>query len=755
MKPASSWAQRNGARRRRREPGRVLAAFVVAAAVHSPALSAQDRLGVDSMEIATVAFRGANAWPASLLETAVVTQPTRCLAVAPLCWLGIGVDRQYLDARILPQDELRLRFFYAQQGYREALVTVDTVRVGEKVRVEFTIDEGQPIRVDSITVAGIDSLPAAVGRNLPLRVGDPLSLSQYETARDTLRMRLHNRGYANAIVLAGYNAPRGMYAATVRYDVYPDVRARFGEIEVVGADRVSEAVVRRMLTFQPGDVYSHTALLESQRNLFAQDAFRHAEIQEDPIEGDTLVRVRVQVNEGDLYRVRTGVGLSSAEYLNAEVRWVSRNFFGGARRLELRSTITNLLAGSLDGVPGFDPTDAFYGKLAGSATADFTQPWFFSARNSFRSGLFLERQSFPDVFVRTSRGAYVSLSRSLQNGSFSAGYRPELTKLATAGGDLIFCIGFTACGPDEVEALSQSNWLAPLTLSYARDMSNSLFAPTRGYALRMDAEIATRLTGSDFSYYRLSADFIDYHTIRPGWIWALRISPGYAQPITDGGETELGVHPQKRFYAGGPNTVRGFAQYRLGPKVLTIDAVNRLALPVDSGGAGCAAQSINEGTCDARLLAENQPGEFDPRPIGGAISLVGNAEIRFPITASRLQGAVFLDYGQVWETDDAVRASDIVWTPGLGVRYFSPIGPIRIDVGYYGGRGETRSVVTTAVCPIDEPDDGCVLEPDIAYDRSMLRNTGVLRALDHQVLWNPRRSLFDRLQFHFSIGQAF
>jgi hypothetical protein len=63
--------------------------------------------------------------------------------------------------------------------------------------------------------------------------------------------------------------------------------------------------------------------------------------------------------------------------------------------------------------------------------------------------------------------------------------------------------------------------------------------------------------------------------------------------------------------------------------------------------------------------------------------------------------------------------------------------------------------VTTAVCPIDEPDDGCVLEPDIAYDRSMLRNTGVLRALDHQVLWNPRRSLFDRLQFHFSIGQAF
>jgi outer membrane protein assembly factor BamA len=548
--------------------------------------------------------------------------------------------------------------------------------------------------------------------------------------------------------------PKGEYEASVRFEAYPDVRARIGDIDVIGADRVSDAVVRRMLTFEPGDIYTRTALIESQRNLFAQDVFRHAEIQDFPVEGDTLVDVRVQVNEGDLHRVRTGLGLSSAEYLNAEVRWVSRNFFGGARRLELRGAITNLLAGSLEGLPVFEPTDAFYGRLAGSASADFTQPWFFGPRNSFGSGVFLERQSFPDVFVRTAGGGYVSLSRSLQNGSFSAGYRPELTKLATAGGDLIFCIGFTACGPDEVEALSQANWLAPLSLSYARDMSNSLFAPTRGYTLRFDAELATAMTGSDFSYYRLSADLIDYHTFRPGWVWALRISPGYARAINDG-RADLGVHPQKRFFAGGPNTVRGFAQYRLGPKVLTIDAVDRLVLPADSGGAGCTAQSVNEGACDGRALAGMRPGDFEPRPIGGSIALVGNAEIRFPITPASLQGAVFMDYGQVWETQQAVRGSDIVWTPGLGVRYFSPIGPIRIDVGYYAGRGETRSVVTTTVCPVDAEDDDCTLDPGVTYERSMLRNTDVLQALERQVLWNPRRSFFDRLQFHFSIVQAF
>jgi hypothetical protein len=63
--------------------------------------------------------------------------------------------------------------------------------------------------------------------------------------------------------------------------------------------------------------------------------------------------------------------------------------------------------------------------------------------------------------------------------------------------------------------------------------------------------------------------------------------------------------------------------------------------------------------------------------------------------------------------------------------------------------------VTTTVCPVDAEDDDCTLDPGVTYERSMLRNTDVLQALERQVLWNPRRSFFDRFQFHFSIGQAF
>jgi outer membrane protein assembly factor BamA len=255
---------------------------------------------------------------------------------------------------------------------------------------------------------------------------------------------------------------------------------------------------------------------------------------------------------------------------------------------------------------------------------------------------------------------------------------------------------------------------------------------------------------------RFAAELTDYHTIVPGVIWAFRLKPGIAWPIAGDSESLLGVHPQKRFFEGGPNSVRGFSQFQLGPKLLTVGATGRLALHPDSGGAGCTAQSINDGTCNASALADDRPDDFDVRPLGGEVSLIGNVEFRFPLYGEKLRAAAFLDYGQVWETGSSVRLSGIVGTPGLGVRYFSPIGPIRVDVGYYGGKGQTLTVITTQVCVVETEDSECVEpEPGVMYDRTQLRDTRTLRVLDMPVAWNPRRTFFERLQFHFSIGQAF
>jgi outer membrane protein assembly factor BamA len=716
---------------------------------------AAQRSAADSIEVVSLDFDGVRTFDEDLLRTAIVTQPTRCRAFAPLCWLGVGEDRQYLDERALGADVVRIRLFYYQQGYREAQVEVDTARIDTGVRITFRVDEGVPVLVDAIELAGADSVPPDVLRELPLEAGAPLSLVAVEATRDTIRARLANRGFAHGEALIGYGVrTETPHAAAVHLELIPGPRAEFGEIEVAGAQRVSPAVIERMLTFDRGDAYSQSALLRSQRNLFSQELFRHAEIRILPVEpDDSVIPVLVQVSEGDLHRVRTGLGLSTADYLHAEGRWVSRSFFGGARRLELRGRIANLLTRQLEPLGVFEPAEDIYGELSGLVAADFTQPWFFGALNTLNAGAYIERRSIPDVFVRTAAGGYAAFARSIAPGvSLSLGYRPELTRLDTREGDLIFCLGFVACGADDIDALRDLHSLSPITASFVRDRSNSLFAPSRGYVIRIEAEYANALTGSDFEYARLIADVTDYHTIGSGVVFAARLRPGWA--AAQGGADALGVHPQKRFFAGGSNSVRGFAQYRLGPKLLTvIDPLVRLLPPLDSMGAGCTVEQVNDGSCDVSELASGMPDAFGVRPVGGAVMVEGNIELRFPVFRDRIRGAAFVDFGQVWQNADVVDLGDVTFSPGLGVRYFSAIGPIRVDVGYNGTGAERLTVVTREI-GVRTPDGCGAITASMEHETTDLCNRSTLRPLG-EVWWNPRASFFDRLQLHFSIGQAF
>jgi outer membrane protein assembly factor BamA len=739
--------------------GRLCAAMLLCMAAAASFAPAHAQTLRDTVEVLSVEVEGTEQLPEALVRSVVATLPTRCVSAAlqPLCWFGASLDRRYLDPRMLTADLLRLRLFYHQRGFREARVELDTASVANGIHITFRIREGEPVIVASVQVEGAEEL-GGITRSLPLRAGQPLSMVAFEATRDTLIARLANRGYAAADVLANYEIQaQDARAASVEYQLIPGPLTRFGAIEITGLSRVSPRVVRRMLTFEEGDLYSRQALARSQRNLFSLEVFRHAEIMTAaPTETDSVLPVRVQVNEGDLHRIRVGVGLSTAEFLNAEGRWISRNFMGGARRLELRGRASNLLADplgpALQKVPGFQACTGIYCDPAGSISADFTQPWFFDPANTLGAGLFLERLTLPGVYVRTSRGGYLSVSRSFsRTGAVSLGYRPELTRLESDG-DLIFCVNFVVCEEREINVLRESHWLAPLALSVGLDRSNNLFSPTGGWIFRLDGEYAARETGSDFDYVRLQGEGTLYHDPFRGVVIATRVRPGWARAVGAPGQG-LGLHPQKRFFGGGPNSVRGFAQYRLGPKLLTVGDARDLVGPRPDWD-GCTAQEINAGTCDVGELARTDAGEFTLQPVGGAALLEANIEARFPIWRDLLRGAVFMDFGQVWQTPDDIDLRQLAWTPGAGIRYFSPIGPIRIDIGYNPGGAETLPVVTTEVC-YRESDSVCSeILPDRTYTRDELGTLRKLRALP-AVTWNPYRSFVDRLQFHFSIGQAF
>lgn len=731
-------------------------------------LAASPLAGQAAPEIVDLQFVGARSFGDDALAAAIATVGTRCRSIFLELFCFVGEDRAFLDEARLQADALRLRAFYYERGYRNAGVVARVEPVGDGVAVRFEITEGRPVLVHRIEVNGAP--PGFSDRALPLRRHEPFDLLAREIGRDTLLARLHNGGYPRAQVLLGSRIPADSpYAATVTYDVVPGTAARIGEVEILGTGESSAELVRRMLAFAEGDAYDRSALLESQRNLYGLQIYRHAEIRADlDAEPDSLVPVTVQVVEGAMRRVRIGGGLNTVECANLEGRWTSRNFLGGGRRLELRGRVGNLLVPQCDQyLDAVWNLDEGYENPTGLLSVDFTQPWLFGPRNNVGGGVFAERRSLPAVFERSAVGGYLSMGRDLGRGArVTLGYRPELTELRTEG-DLFFCVSFIACAYEERQLLQDPHWLSPLTLSFSVERTDALFAPSDGFVVRADLEHAGAYTGSDFAYTRLLTEASTYTGRQGGVVVAGRLRAGVGWPQGDAGTGSLGMNPQKRFFAGGANSVRGFAPFRLGPTVLGIDAVEWLVDVDDPGGlidgAGCTVDQIDDGSCSAAPLA-GRPGAFDARPSGGEVLLEGNVEMRFPLPlgAGKLRGAAFLDIGQVWASALLFEPADLgelAATPGVGLRYLSPVGPIRVDAGFNLQGPRSLPVLTTRVVECDRGTPGCVA---LERPRLIVRNTDEIVVLNDRIEYQPYTrgidtfaGFFDRFQLHFAIGQAF
>ena len=717
---------------------------------------------VGRTEVSEVAFQGNQSFPDDSLSRAIVTRETECRSVVftPFCWAGadFAVQRFYLPERDVPLDRLRLEAWYYQRGFRE--ISVDTLTsLGEEGRatVSFIIDEGEPViatRVDFEGGEGINEDGLLEG--LPLQPGERLSILALDATRDTLERRLANRGYGRVNVLRRHLIPAvEPHTALVTFDIDTGSRVRYGPIMVSGNSELSEATVLNTLQFSTGDLYSRDEVQQGQGRLFGLDIIRSASVtsdfQSDP---DSVIPITVNVVEGDAYRVRYGGGWTTAECFGVEAQWAARNFVGGGRLLQVRGRVANVLTPQFQNVLCPQGGTEEFGALTGTLSLDFAQPWIFSTRNSFSTALFIERQSLPDVFIREAVGVELALTRLIgPQTSFTLSYRPELSRLDAA--EVLFCTNLLVCSPEDVSILQDANWLAPIGFSFTRNLANNILNPNRGYSVVLEVEHASQWTGSNFRYDRAIAEGTLYSGLGRSGVFAARIRGGWVGAgafealLLTPGTFDL-VHPQKRFYAGGANSVRGFAQGRLGPRVLTIDPV-RLLEP-GTAGAGCNPSQLMDLSCDPASIKE---GRFVPRPTGGTRVLEGNLELRFPIGLN-LEGVMFTDVGQVWGGRDEVDLSKLAITPGVGVRYLSPVGPIRIDLGYRFREGEPLAVVTSQLE---------VFNPNVHEESERIRidgnvipyvRTNELAALKTSRLFGEASPLsLQRFQLHISIGQAF
>lgn len=742
-----------------------IAAGILSAAPAAAQVAARDTLPV----VRKVRFSGNSAFSDSEIERAIATRDSGCKSVllSPLCWIGWDafVRTERLDPRELRTDIARIKVFYYRRGFRHAQVDTTVIRQDGFVEIAFQIDEGEPVIVRDLQVRGLEDVDEAeaIASGLELKPERPFSEVDLTASRERIERELRKRGYADAVVLVEATIPStDTLGAFVALQAVPGPRSRIGTIDVIGTSEIDPEDVKRLLTFRTGDLYDVDEIVRSQRTLYSLVLFDYVAITRQPTSPDSTIDIQVQVNEAKMRGVQFGFGLSTTECIQVEAGWNHRNLFGGTRSLVLSGVLSNLGTATLArrfpctqaGVErGSELETNPYNKVNWRLRADFRQPWFLGTENWLHLGIFGERQSLPGIYARISYGGDVRLSREISPGTALVGtYRAGRDSLEEGSAGFLFCANFLICRPGDIAVLEQPRWLSWVAVTFAQSRTDVVLNPTRGYRFTIEGETASRLTGSEWAYYRAQGEFSWFQRLGRN-VLGLRVRAGLVRPIGSGlegvdlaGATETTTagpvtHPLKRQYAGGAFTVRGFGQNLVGPLTLLANRNDLQACNPDDP----LVTDRNTWVCDPEDAGLTSNRVF-PRPVGGENSVVANLELRFPFAAGRWVWVAFVDVGKVWSSRAEVSGADrIAWSPGVGIRYQSPVGPLRLDIGYNTSGAADFPVISELV---DENGQTYIVQ------------LGDVNDGPHPLTYDPYegtglRGFLNRLQLHFSIGHAF
>lgn len=719
-------------------------------------------------EVRKLAITGVKSVDWHDLSRSITTRASKCRSILlfPFCLVSKSptiVDKYYLDQQELARDVVRIRVYYWYKGYREARVdTVVTKLAPKQVGIEFKVTEGPPTIVRKLAIVYDSTLVSTKtrDRNTLLHANEPLDLTKIDTMRVSFQNVLWNQGYGDAVVDTTVVMDTISRLADVTMTLTPNRRTTIGRLTISGNNRVGVNTILNSLTFGTGDLYRQSDVLESQRNLYESNLFRLAVIDVPP-QYDSVKNVNIDVTEAPMHEARVGPGLSTLDFLQVQGHYTSYNLFGGARRLDIDGAIGNLLASSLAGRGLFRDVDKDIANTSfasrGSspffqptynASIDFKQPAFLQRpADAAGFGAFAHRSINPGVYIDQGFGGQATLTHTLaQRAPISINYRYEQNRVEAS--DVYFCMNFGVCDDVTIGALRSHQSLSPLTLTGFVDRSDAPFSPTKGYVARVDLEHASNVTGSDYAYTRAFFDGAVYgHKSQTNNVFSAHLRVGMVKALASGVDGGV-LHPRKRFYAGGANSVRGFAESQLGPRILTIDSTvlfdAKRPLPGSAGGGTCGASITNVKFCDPNT-ADLKSSDFFSQPLGGTSLLEGSVEYRMPLplgeTLRHIVGAVFVDGGIVGKGDirgisslgGVIRGTGAI-TPGFGIRYDSPVGPIRVDFGINPNRTEQLTVVTA----IADANGARRIVP-LATTRRYQQGSG----------------FFSHLVLHFSIGEAY
>ncbi len=608
--------------------GRCLLAGSLACGVGAPPARAQeveggrdDRLKVRSLEI-----QGVSGLDVSQITDVLATRESG--GMIPL----LGKDR-FFNPRQFQADLYRIIAFLSDQGWPRAKVDkVDIVRDAEDKAVDITVhvDQGAPVVIDRVETFGFDVLDArdqqSVQRRINLAAGRRRVQGDVRRTRSATLGVLQERGYAYAAVnvLEAEGSEPGHVALYVIAE--PGPQATFGRITVRGNDGVSDGRVKSLLSMKEGQQFRISRVVDSQRRLYNREIFQFVSINAEP--GGPIgapVPVDIVLTQAKPRRLSITPGYGSEERARITTTLRHLNFFGGAR-----TAMATLRYSSLD--RGFRANIEEPSLFRRGVSMSVGGSYWIANEPAYDLTTKGGRVTFAKTYERSDRvrrrQAVTTLSTTLVNEYED--YRISEAALA----DPTFYDELIALGlnPNTGEGSGQ---LLAMAFDAQHNTTPNLLDARRGYLIQLHVEQAGRWLPGDFNYVEYSAEGRKYQTVG-NVVLAGRARVG---TIDAPGVLATNVPFFKRYFLGGSSSLRGWGRFEVSPLTML------------------------------------------GQPIGGHSMFESSGEVRIPVVG-QLSAVLFVDAGNVWYESFDINLDDLRVSAGPGLRYRTPIGPVRVDLGY-------------------------------------------------------------------------
>lgn len=732
-------------------PGIVLPAVMLCVSLAAPAAGAQERdCTPNRPRVERLRIDGNDALKDAELRERIFTERAGRLRR----WFGFNVGATAcLDSTELQRDVIRIARVYESRGYPGTTATASFDRTGDRTaHVRFRVREAKPVIVDSVVLVGLPPRLIDQRELRDLLHGEPFDTAMIRVAKDSVQDLVKAAGYTRALP-AVLNPVVDTVARRALVTLIFDPRAlvHVGRIDVEmepnepSQPAIPEEDVRRMISLRPGDVLTREKLNASQQALFGNGVYRTVAI--DTVTsgsaGDTIP-LRVRLAEGRFHSMRHGIGWATLDCFRTTSRYTYQNFLGGAHRLQLDGRLSKIGVGS--------PLDGFEQLCAAGVGRD---P--FSAKINYYAGVNMQLRGLvgaklhPELTVYSERRTeFESYVREVDIGVLATLNRPIVPRVNTlytyrfdkgqTSSDLaVACQVFGLCRFNDQVLLT-----SPST-THAAGVTFSRSAPALGAVVVNDSRwaVESRIGTSEVvaaqqrvNFSRSQLEYAIYRPLSRTLLGAVRVQGGI---VITKREQEPLVPPQERFYSGGQNSVRGFAQNQLGPAVYIVDTASMVDRDGVTVGEADASRGFN------RLA-----------PAGGTAMAVLNLELRtrvgWPTDAVRY--VAFVDAGRVWNNTGNYSVTGLRVTPGVGVRFMTPIGPFRVDVGYNPHDYEAGPAFYLQARDVEAgiPGRAICVSPGTTEP---FGTAGTTVSCPATFIPDKRRGLLPRLAFHFSIGEAF